>query len=272
MGNDTTTEDTITENSNEEIQEPKKKQPSWFTVIVIIAIAAICSYLVTAIQYKKIMDNKEERIEFLEKEIKIHEEHVELLTEEIENSKEQMSKYLELLDKQKALAEEKLVRDKKNYEKLVEWVYKNSSKISRKTAEEIVSYTLATNFPLMHLAIMKIESSFDPSSISSKGASGIGQQMPKDYKELLIQAGIISEWRDIFNIPQGVKATEFAWNDKFQLGKGNVLESLKLYYGENDKDYINQVLIDYHYLVYLRNFNGLEEQEKNDETNIKLLK
>lgn len=259
MGNDTITEDTITENSNEEIQKPKKKQPSWFTVIVIIAIAAICSYLVTAIQYKKIMDNKEERIEFLEKEAKVFREHVSKLVELLDKQKVLV---LELSNKQKALAEEKLVRDKKNYEKLVEWVYKNSSKISRKTAEEIVSHTLTTNFPLMHLAIMKTESSFDPTSISTKGASGIGQQMPKDYKELLIQAGIISEWRDIFNIPQGVKATEFAWNDKFQLGKGNVLESLKLYYGENDKEYINQIIIDCYYLVYLCNFNGLEEQEK----------
>ena len=242
--------DIITENSNEEIQKPKKKQPSWLKLkaLILVTLTALCSYLITAIQYEKTIDTKEERIEFLEKEAKVFREHV--------------SKLVELLDKQKASEEEKLVRDKKNYEKIVEWVYKNSSKISRKTAEEIVSYTLTTNFPLMHLAIMKTESSFDPTSISSKGASGIGQQMPKDYKEPLIQAGIISEWRDIFDIPQGVKATEFAWNDKFQLGNGNVLESLKRYYGENDKEYINQIIIDCYYLVYLCNFNGLEEQEK----------
>lgn len=243
MTEKTITENTITEGEKEKTtkQKPKKKQPSWFTVLIIATFTALCSYLFTAIQYKKVVDIKEEHV----------------------------SKLVELLDKQKALAEEKLVKDKKNYEKIVEWVYKNSSKISRKTAEEIVSHTLTTNFPLMHLAIMKTESSFDPTSISTKGASGIGQQMPKDYKEPLIQAGIISEWRDIFNIPQGVKATEFAWNDKFQLGKGNVLESLKLYYGENDKSYINQIIIDYHYLVYLCNFNGLEKLEEDNGTNVK---
>lgn len=253
MGNDTITENTITENTKKETnkQKPKKKQPSWLTVLIVAALTTSGSYLVTTISYKRTIELKEERIELLEKETVVFEE--------------QISKHLELLDKQRTLAEEKLVRDKKNYEKLVSWVYKNSSKISRKTAEEIVSHTLATDFPLMYLAIMKIESNFDPTSISSKGASGIGQQMPKDYEKPLIEAGIISEWRDIFNIPQGIKATEFAWNDKFQLGKGNILESLKLYYGESDKDYINQVLVDYYYLVYLCNFNGLEEQEKNDE-------
>lgn len=261
MTKKTITEDIITENTKKENneQKPKKKQPTWLTVFIMATFTALCSYSITAIQYIKVVDTKEERIQLLEEETKIFKEQI---SKYIELLDKQKALYLELLDKQKVLAEEKLVKDKKNYEKLVEWVYKNSSKISKKTAEEIVTLTLETNFPLMNLAIMKTESSFDPTSISTKGASGIGQQMPKDYEEPLIEAGIISEWRDIFNIPQGVKATEFAWNDKFKLGKGHILESLKLYYGENNREYIDQILIDHHYLVYLCNFDELEEQEE----------
>lgn len=239
-------EDVITNNIKEK-NKTKKKPPLWLIVVFIVAITALCSYSVTAIRYEKIVDIKKELIETAEKEKEI--------------CREQTSKLLELLDRQKVLTEEKLVRDKKNYEKLVEWVYKNSSKISKKTAEEIVNHTLTTNFPLMHLAIMKTESNFDPTSISSKGASGIGQQMPKDYKKPLIEAGIISEWRDIFDIPQGVKATEFAWNDKFKKAKGDIIKGLIGYYGENDRKYIDPILKDYHYLVYLLYLN---ETEKNN--------
>lgn len=134
---------------------------------------------------------------------------------------------------------------------LTNWILKNSSNISRKIAEEIVSCTLETNFPLFLLALIKIESTFDPTSVSKKGALGLGQVMPRDYEKKLKEAGIITEMKDIFDISTGVKATEFAWNDKLVKANGDIIKALTLYLGENDKGYINQILKDFLYLNYL---------------------
>lgn len=134
---------------------------------------------------------------------------------------------------------------------LTNWVFRNSSKISKKIAKEIVDCILKTNFPLFLLALIKTESTFDPTSVSSKGALGLGQIMPRDYKKRLKKAGIISDIRDVFDVPAGVKSTEFAWNDKLVLAKGDIIKALGLYLGKKKKDYINQILKDFLYLNYL---------------------
>ena len=134
---------------------------------------------------------------------------------------------------------------------LTDWVFKNSSRISKKMAGEIVRYTLETNFPLLLLSIMKTECTFDPTSVSSEGALGLGQVMPRDYEKKMIEAKIITEIRDIFDIPAGVKSIEFAWNDKLIIAKGDIIKALELYLGKKEKDYINQILKDFLYLNYL---------------------
>jgi len=134
---------------------------------------------------------------------------------------------------------------------LTKWVFENSSKISKEIAKEIVNYTLETNFPLFLLSLIKTESTFDPTSVSSKGALGLGQVMPRDYEKGLKKAGILTEMRDIFNIPVGVKATEFAWNDKLVIAEGDIIKALSLYLGKKKEDYINQILKDFLYLNYL---------------------
>ncbi len=134
---------------------------------------------------------------------------------------------------------------------LTNWVFENSSKISKKIAKEIVDCILETNFPLFLLALIKTESTFDPTSVSKKGALGLGQVMPKDYEERLKRAGIIVDIRDTFDIPAGVKSTEFAWNDKLVIAEGDIMKALELYLGKREKDYINQILRDFLYLNYL---------------------
>jgi len=265
-------EDLITENSKEKEVKEKSKRVSISWWISIFILTVIGSVLISFIILNSVYYSKE--IKAREKESNLKTEFIKDITKQRLDLIKQLENCIKLRKEDAAIKEENSSKDKKNHEMLVSWVYKNSSKISKKTAEEIVNYTLQTNFPLMHLSIMKTESSFDPTSVSSKGASGIGQQMPKDYEKRLIEAEIIIEWRDIFNVSQGIKATEFAWNDKFQLAEGNVLEALKLYYGDNDKKYIEQILVDYHYLIYLCNFNGLDKnsnpEENNNKTNLKI--
>jgi len=134
---------------------------------------------------------------------------------------------------------------------LTNWIFKNSSNTSKKIAGEIVDRVLETNFPLFLLALIKTESTFDPTSISKKGALGLGQVMPRDYEKKLKEAGIITEMRDVFNIPAGIKSTEFAWNDKLTEAEGDIMKALDLYLGENNKGYTNQILKDFLYLNYL---------------------
>jgi len=125
-----------------------------------------------------------------------------------------------------------------------DWVYKNSSHISKKMSQEIVVNVFKTNDPLFLLALIKTESTFDPTSISSKGASGLGQVMP-EHKKRLIDAGILKEFKDIFDIQTGVKATEFMWDLHLKEQKGNVVKALTKYLGKKNDTYINQVLSDF---------------------------
>jgi len=132
---------------------------------------------------------------------------------------------------------------------LVEWVYKYSQ-ISRIMTEEIVNDVSKTSCPLFLLALMKTESNFNPTAVSSKGAMGLGQTMPI-HEKALIEAGILKEMRDIFNISIAIKATEFIWGIKISQASGNINKALALYLGGSSKSYVNQILKDYFQLNYL---------------------
>ena len=132
---------------------------------------------------------------------------------------------------------------------LTEWVYKHSQ-ISRAMAEKIVDNVSKSSCPLFLLALIKAESNFNPTAISSKGAMGLGQIMPI-HKKALIKAGILKEMRDIFDVSTAVKATEFVWKMKMSEADGDINKALSMYLGGNNYKYINQILKDYFQLNYL---------------------
>lgn len=134
---------------------------------------------------------------------------------------------------------------------LIDWVYKHSTRISRKMSKEIVTYVSYTASPLFLLALIKTESSFDPTTLSRMGAMGLGQVMP-EHEKTLIKAGILKEMRDIYNIPAGIKATDFIWRMKLRHARGNIERALQYYYGARDRIYISGILRDYYYLRNLR--------------------
>lgn len=144
---------------------------------------------------------------------------------------------------------------------LSDWVYEHSSKISKAMADEIVNAVIMkSNYPLVLLALMRTESSFNPTAISSKGAMGLGQIMPKFFAKPLKEVGIIKDMRDVFNIPTGVEATEFAWTSMLVRHKGNVVKALHSYLGATSERYVEQILQDFFYLTYLtRNVGGEKE-------------
>ncbi|HUV84651.1 MAG TPA: lytic transglycosylase [Methanosarcinales archaeon] len=132
---------------------------------------------------------------------------------------------------------------------LVEWVYTHS-RISRKMAEEIVDNVKESSCPIFLLALMKTESNFNPTAVSSKGAMGLGQIMPL-HKKALTEAGILNEMRDIFDISTSIKATEFVWQLKMAEAGGDINRALVLYLGGHDGGYENRILKDYFLLNYL---------------------
>lgn len=129
---------------------------------------------------------------------------------------------------------------------LVKWVYKHSM-ISKNMAMQIVENVSQTKHPLFLLALIKEESNFNPTAVSNKGAMGLGQVMPFHEKRL-IKAGILTEMRDIFEIPIGVKATAFMYQFKLNKARGYTKIALEFYLGIKDENYIKRVLKDYYIL------------------------
>jgi len=154
---------------------------------------------------------------------------------------EQRAKFLQISSKVES--------DYRNKVFLTDWVFKKSSRISRLMTNQIVTYTLQTKSPLLLLALMQVESSFDPTSISRKGALGLGQIMPKYHAEELKRVRIIKEARDLFDISTGVKAAEHIWGIKLLKAKGDIREALVRYYGARNRRYINRVLRNLRHLA-----------------------
>ena len=165
---------------------------------------------------------------------------------QIEKSLEKKVKELEATVKRVVSTSNKIEQARPQ---LVEWVYKHS-RISRAMAEEIVDNVKESSCPLFLLALMRTESSFNPTAVSSKGAMGLGQIMPM-HKKSLKGAGILKEMRDVFDIPTAVKATEFVWEAKMQAAAGDINRALALYLGAHNGSYVNRILKDYFHLNYL---------------------
>ena len=128
--------------------------------------------------------------------------------------------------------------------KLTEWVYKTSNRISYKMADEIVTAVLKTKDPVFFLALFAKESSFDPTTLSKTKARGLGQIMSVHVPKL-IEKNIIRTTRDLFNIEENVRASEYVWDLKLRESKNNVTIALSKYLGASDKHYINKILENY---------------------------
>jgi soluble lytic murein transglycosylase-like protein len=125
--------------------------------------------------------------------------------------------------------------------KITEWIYAHSERISHDTAKVIAKESINTGKPLLIIALLEAESSFIPSSVSSKGAIGISQIMDVHVKDL-IKAGIIKERRDLFNVPQSIAACNFILDGMLKKSGGNVSKALDSYLGGRDGGYKARIL------------------------------
>ena len=148
----------------------------------------------------------------------------------------------------KTAIESEALRDKALRNKLSEWVYNHSKKISRGQAKFIVTEAMKTDKALLIIALAEYESvGFVPTVVSKKGCVGLMQinfngNNGKDVNgKTLVQAGIINEKRDLFEVDRNIRSGDFLLGVYLKQSKGNVLKALDRYLGERDGVYVLEV-------------------------------
>ena len=131
-------------------------------------------------------------------------------------------------------------------DRLTDYVYKHSYRISKETAREIVQEAMKTRCPILLLAIMQVESSYNPAAVSKAGAKGLGQIMPD---KSLKQARIVNDYRDLFNVETNVKAMDYVFKRKLAKANGNYKRAIGYYFGKYSDKYVNKVLDTYFELL-----------------------
>jgi len=147
----------------------------------------------------------------------------------------------------KTVVESEALRNKLE-NKLSEWVYNHSKKISRGQAKFIVTEAMKTDKALLIIALAEYESvGFVPTVVSKKGCVGLMQinfngNNGKDVNgKTLVQAGIINEKRDLFEVDRNIRSGDFLLGVYLKQSKGNVLKALDRYLGERDGAYVLEV-------------------------------
>jgi len=136
----------------------------------------------------------------------------------------------------------------------INWILKHSSKISRRTATNIYKATMSleTENRLLYLALMCIESNFNPSAVSKKGAVGLTQIMPKVWAKELQKQGIIKEKKDLFDYDKSLLASNYILT-KYYKKTGSWTKALQKYVGKKNGNYAKNVLAIYGELQLLNN-------------------
>lgn len=132
--------------------------------------------------------------------------------------------------------------------KFTQWIYDNSERISRKTCTEIAQEVMKTKNPKLMLSIIELESQkFTPGAQSrtkegSPLALGWCQINYKKHAQELINAGVIKEVRDLWDIGPNIRAGEYILDQKLKQSGGDIPRALELYLGGKDGAYVFRIL------------------------------
>ena len=137
--------------------------------------------------------------------------------------------------------EGEIQKDNAYREKLSQWVYERSSKISRPATRQIVDEVMRYDHPVLLLALLQAESAFSPTAYSSSGAIGLGQITWKIWGKPLVEAGILKEARDLYDVSMNIKATDHIFSLLMKSSKGNTIAALESYVGGKHKAYVEKV-------------------------------
>jgi len=144
----------------------------------------------------------------------------------------------------KALKKEIHLRMEREDKALKNWVMAYSNRISETTAKEIVAECRKTPHQLFLLALIKVESSFIPTSLSKKGAMGLGQIMSIHAPELIKQ-NIIKDNRDLFDVGTNIQATSFVFRQFYQQNNWHLRKTMAQYLGEHQEKYFAEIMANY---------------------------
>jgi len=122
----------------------------------------------------------------------------------------------------------------------VDWVLE-CSRLTRSQAWLVVQCAHQEAYPILVLAICKVESHFDPYAVSPVGAIGLGQVMPTWVPELK-KAGIIKAQRDLFDIEMNIRAVGYILQKLFAV-EPDLVHVLYRYYGARSREYAWRVLL-----------------------------
>lgn len=150
------------------------------------------------------------------------------------------------------IQKEEVQKENEYREKLAQWVFDRSSKISRQATRQIVDEVFRYDHPLLLLALCQAESEFSPTAYSSAEAVGLGQIRWKIWGKTLTQAGILREARDLYDVSLNIQATNFIIGTLMKSAKGNPVSILEAYVGGKHKLYTDRVATNFLHLSMIK--------------------
>ena len=135
--------------------------------------------------------------------------------------------------------------------KVIEWMMKKSTRLPRSMAQEIAQECFKTEYPIILLALIARESSFNPFVRSKAGAIGLGQIHPKFWADKLKRNGLIREVRDLYDPVINVRCTYFVFLVCLKEANNDLPKALRKYVGGKNTAYVKDILLNIGELVVL---------------------
>jgi len=146
------------------------------------------------------------------------------------------------------------VEEEENVEvvpKVVDWVMKKSTRVPRSIAEVIVRECCKTDYPVVLLALIARESSFNPFARSKAGAIGLGQILPKVWLDELRSKGLVREVRDLYDPVINIRCTNYIFVSYLRKSNNDLSTALVRYVGGKNSAYVKDILLNIGELVVI---------------------
>jgi soluble lytic murein transglycosylase-like protein len=127
-------------------------------------------------------------------------------------------------------------------EKVIDWMV-GRSRVPVDVLEVVYEEAHKHTFPELLIAIAMVESRFDPSAVSPRGAVGLMQVMARVWEEELKERGLISGEEDLFDISRSISASDYILRQYLTLEGGDIKGALMRYVGtRSGTDYQDKVM------------------------------
>ena len=150
--------------------------------------------------------------------------------------------------------------------KVIDWMMKKSTRLPRSIAQEIAQECFKTKYPIILLALMARESSFNPFVRSKAGAIGLGQIHPKFWADKLKRNGLIREVRDLYDPVINVRCTYFVFLACLKEADNDLPKALRKYVGGKNAVYVKDILLNIGELVVLLGQTSLPKPQPKSVT------